>query len=47
MWQVIMCAGFFLIAALEEAIHHLLHPVSTSEAKEETKAEMDTMEEAN
>ena len=32
-----MCAGFFLIAALEEAIHHLLHPATASEAKEEAK----------
>ena len=39
MWQVIMCAGFFLIAALEEAIHHLLHPASTSKAKEEEAKE--------
>ena len=34
-----MCAGFFLIAALEEAIHHLLQPATTSEAKEETMEE--------
>ena len=39
MWQVIMCAGFFLIAALEEAIHHLLQPATTSKAKEEAKVE--------
>ena len=33
-----MCAGFFLIAALEEAIHHLLQPSSTKEeSMEETK----------
>ena len=32
-----MCAGFFLIAALEEAIHHLLQSASTSEAKEGAK----------
>ena len=41
-----MCAGFFLIAALEEAIHHLLHPATTSDTMEEAKAEMDTIEEA-
>ena len=40
-----MCAGFFLIAALEEAIHHLLHPATTTEAKEETKTKVETMEE--
>ena len=39
MFLVIMCAGFFLIAALEEAIHHLLHPATTTEAKEEAKEE--------
>ena len=41
-----MCAGFFLIAALEEAIHHLLHPASTSKTKEEAEAKVETMEEA-
>ena len=44
MWQVIMCAGFFLIAALEETIHHLLQPATTSEAKEEAKEEVRQLE---
>ena len=44
MWQVIMCAGFFLIAALEEAIHHLLQSASTTDTMEETKAKEDTID---
>ena len=24
--EVIMCAGFFFISALEEVLHHFLHP---------------------
>ena len=44
MCQVIMCAGFFLIAALEEAIHHLLQPATTTDTMEETKAKEDTID---
>ena len=31
--EVIMCAGFFFISALEEVLHHFLHPHQRAEAK--------------
>ena len=39
-----MCAGFFLIAALEEAIHHLMQRATTTDTMEETKAKEDTID---
>ena len=35
--EVIMCAGFFFISALEEVLHHFLHPHQTPETKIQTQ----------
>jgi len=40
--EVIMCAGFFFISALEEVLHHFLHPHTVALQAEKQPRELET-----